>query len=309
MNRITFTLLSVSVAMLGACSSPGKSYESPSAASAALVDALSPIDMAKVRTVLGSDGVKLLDSGDAEADQATVKPFLDAFQTQHELVEADDTTVMLEVGSDNWQLPIPLVKSGAGWRFDTEAGFEEIMARRIGRNELDAIQACLAIVDAEREYSSFGYGGAPGVYAERFVSTPGMRDGLVFPTAESEHPSPLGPFIAAASPARAAAVQQGAVAPKEPRPYHGYTFRILRSQGAHAPGGAMDYVVDGRMSKGFAVIAAPAVYDETGVMTFMVSHLGVIFEHDLGSRTVSKARAMNAFDPTPEWTIVPHDWE
>lgn len=310
MKHITRIGLAAVALLLGGCATGGKSFDSPQTAATALIEAVSPLDDAKIRTVLGSEGVPLIRSGDPIDDQASIDRFVENYRTKHELVEVDANRVVLEVGPDNWPMPIPLVRSGKGWRFDTDAGAEEIVSRRIGRNELNTMQACLAIVDAQREYAAGGFGGAPGVFADRFISSPGQRNGLAWPTTENEPASPLGPFLAEASPERAAEVQSGtATSLKGPRPFHGYIYRMLRSQGHFAPGGVMEYASDGRLTKGFAVIAAPAEYGNSGVMTFMVNQHGVIYERDLGTNTASKAAAITAFDPTPEWAIVPQDWE
>ncbi|MBX3356262.1 MAG: DUF2950 domain-containing protein [Phycisphaeraceae bacterium] len=303
MKAFTFcALILIGIVQFG-CHTPGAVYETPEAATAALVDALSPLSSEKVRTVLGSQGVDLLQTGDAEADQTMVDRFVTAFRSQHEFITIDDEIVIVEVGDDGWPLPIPLVRSGQGWRFDTAAGIDEINARRVGRNELDVMQACHAIVDAQREYAAGGYGGSPGVYASRLRSTPGSRDGLYWETSDGEPPSPIGPFLADSG------FDPGDASTGSRRSFAGYHFRPLLGQGRFAPGGAMDYVVDGRLTKGFAVIAWPVEYGETGVMTFMISHSGVLFERDFGPRTASRVASIHRFDPDPEWTVVPQDWE
>lgn len=303
MTRSALAGLACLLALLGGCATPGRTFDTPESAATALIESLQPLDDAKVRTVLGSEGITLLRTDDAQADQAMVDRFVEAFRAQHELVEVDPSTVIIETGPDGWPMPIPLVRSGNGWRFDTAAGADEINNRRVGRNELDVFHACLAIVDAQREYAAHGYGGEPGVFAARLVSEPGTRNGLFWPTSEGESPSPLGPFLAEAG------VEPLAAGSPPRRSFAGYTFRLLKSQGSFAPGGAMNFLQEGRLVNGFGVIATPVKYGETGVMTFIVSQTGVVYERDFGSQTASKAAAVHSFDPTPEWSIVPHDWE
>lgn len=287
------------LATLAGCSQPGRVYATPEEATTALVAALTPINDAKVREVLGSDGVELMHSGDSAQDQATADRFVAEFNAKHQFTTPEDSVTILEVGTDDWPMPIPLVRAGDGWRFDTEVGAEEIVTRRIGRNELNAVHSLLAVVDAQREYAESGASGAPGVFADRFISDAGTHNGLFWPAAANEPQSPLGPYLADAAP------EFKPPPSGQRRPFHGYYFRMLRAQGRHAPGGAMDYAVDGRLTRGFAVIAYPAEYDRSGIMTFIVSNTGVVFERDLGSSTRSKAEAITAFDPTQEWTIVP----
>lgn len=307
-KHFVLTMLSlVGLAHVGGCATSGRTFDSPEAASAALIEAIAPIDDARIRNVLGSQGVELLRSPDMKDDQEIMDRFVAAYRKQHELVGIDDDTVVIEVGEDGWPMPIPIVRSGNGWRFDTAAGAEEITSRRIGRNELNAIQTCQAIVDAQREYAAAGFSGMEGVFAARFVSQPGTRNGLYWPAGPNEAPSPLGPLLADVPPERVAAAASASGPGDTSRPYHGYVYRILRSQGAFAPGGALDYMVNGQLTKGFAVIAWPAEYGTTGVMTFIVNSHGIVYERDLGSSTRSKAAAIRSFDPTPEWTIVTHD--
>ncbi len=305
MRALVLGILVSGSALLGACTTPGRVYATPDAAGDALVAAVSPINEPAVQQALGSKGLQLLREGDDADAQANADRFVEAYRAKHEFVQEDDGSMTLEVGPDGWPLPIPLVRDGAGWRWDAAAGEAEIVARRVGRNELDAIQACLAIVDAQREYAAMGAGGAPGVFADRFISQPGTRNGLYWPTAENEAPSPLGPALAEATPEQLAAAAAGGVA----RSFHGYLFQMLGSQSAMAPGGAMNYEQDGRLTGGFAAVAYPAEYGRTGVMTFMVSNSGVVFQRDLGSNTASIARRMKVFDPSPEWSVVPLDQE
>jgi len=202
---------------------------------------------------------------------------------------------MLILGADDFPFPIPLVNSKSGWEFDTDQGRIEILYRRIGRNELDAIQTCLAFVDAENEYADKDRGDGAGVYAQRIVSTPGKKDGLFW--RDDRDPSPLGELAAQASAEGYKVDGQGA-------PYHGYYFRILKGQGSDAPGGAFNYVVKGKMIGGFAMIAYPAEYGNSGVMTFLVNHAGTVNQKDLGNRTEAIARRVTLFDPDQTWKKV-----
>jgi hypothetical protein len=183
------------------------------------------------------------------------------------------------------------------WRFDTVAGREEILARRIGKNELDAIQSCLAYVDAQNDYAEKDRGAGRGVYAQRIISSNGKKDGLYWPTSQGEEPSPLGELIAQAT-------AQGYRAGGGRNPFHGYYFKILTKQGAAAPGGEMDYVVRGKMIGGFALVAYPAEYRNSGVMTFIVSHTGTVYQKDLGQRTAELAERMTAYNPDKSWQKV-----
>lgn len=286
------------VAALSGCESQGRVYATPEAAVTALSDALSPFDAEKVKVVLGSRGADLLDPR-RSSEAGAVDRFLAQFRERHALVEANDSTLILEVGGNAWPMPIPLVRSGSGWRWDTRAGEAEITARRIGRNELDVIQACLAIVDAQREYARAGYGGAPGVYAARMRSDPGKRNGLFWPPEPGVPESPLGEFAAHAA-------EEGAIGGDGARrTFYGYRFKLLHRQGPHAIGGAMDYEdSQERLTKGFAVVAWPARYGETGITTFMVNQTGVVFQRDLGPNTSVNVGRMRSFDPTPEWSVV-----
>ena len=205
---------------------------------------------------------------------------------------------MLVIGDNDWPFPIPLVRKDEKWSFDTKAGLDEILRRRIGRNELSAIQVSLAYVEAQNEYASLDPDGlGPRIYAERILSRPGKKDGLYWPTAEGEEPSPLGDLAAQAPPR--------AIGPaKQPTPYHGYYYRILTRQGAGAPGGAYDYVVNGKMIGGFALVAYPAQYGNSGIMTFIVNQDGTVFQKDLGERTERIGRKVETFDPDAGWQKV-----
>ncbi len=277
-----------------------QAFRTPEEGFAALVAALrSGQDRQAVR-VLGSAGLRLVRSGDPVADRTARERFLREYDARAEILRPSADRAVLQVGADSWPLPVPLVQRGGAWRFDAAAGGQEIVDRRIGRNELDTIETLRALVDAQDDYAATaGRQGALRAYARRFFSTPGQRDGLYWPTAEGEAPSPLGPLAAAAS---AGGYTRGRAG--TPEPFHGYLFRILESQGTAAPGGVVDYVVNGRMIGGWAAIATPARHGVSGIMTFLVSHDGVIWERDLGPDTARAAAAITTFDPGPGWTRV-----
>ncbi len=278
-------------------SKPQQSFESPQAGVAALIKAVKANDKDALRAIFGPGGSKLLSSGDAVADAHSRMLFSKSYDESNKVVLEGESQATLVIGKDEWPMPIPLVKYPDGWRFDTVKGKDEILKRRIGRNELETMQVCLAIVDAEREYAGrhLDPDGVP-VYASRFISRPGKRDGLYWPTQANEAPSPLGSLLATA--ADEGYVRAGALRRK---PYHGYYYRILKSQGKDAPEGTRDYLVKGKMIGGFAVIAYPARYGASGVTTFLVNHDGVIYEKDLGPNTKAVAAAITVFNPGEGW--------
>jgi hypothetical protein len=283
--------LALSVTCLAA--SAQNLFATPQAGVNALVTAVKVDDEPALRAMFGPESSKLLNSGDPVEDAQSRKNFVDAYNEAHKIVLKRDTQATLVVGRDEWPLPIPLVKDHDGWRFDTVEGEDEILKRRIGRNELSSIQVCLAIVFAERVYAT------QPVYASRFRSTPGKHDGLYWPTQANEAPSLLGVLLADAA-------NEGYSAPgvSHHRPYHGYLYRILTSQSESAPGGARDYMIKGKMIGGFAVIAYPADYGASGVKSFLISHNGVLYEKDLGPDTKDVAMSIMAFDPTGGWSKV-----
>jgi len=286
------------MAPLAAAGTPvQKSFESPEAGVNALVEAVKSNDQKMLHSILGPHSRKLVSSGDEVADAQKRETFLKTYSEANKIVLESDTQATLVIGKDEWPLPIPLVKSGGRWRFDIRQGEKEILARRIGANELAAIQVCLAIVDAEHEYTA-NDGARDGVpqYADRFVSTPGKHDGLYWETQADEPPSPLGPLLAAAANEGYTKSESKSLAP-----YHGYYYRILTSQGADAPGGPYDYFVKGKMIGGFAVLAYPARYGASGIMSFMVNHEGVVYEKNLGRKTTEVAAKLTSFNPDESW--------
>jgi hypothetical protein len=248
--------------------------------------------------VLGSDGKAIVSSGDPVADTNIREKFVAAYEAKHAIEREGDGTQTLIIGADDFPFPVPLVNKAGEWQFDTSAGLDEILRRRVGRNELAAIQVSLAYVQAQNEYASLDPGGLGShVYAQRILSRPGKKDGLYWPTAEGETPSPLGELAAKAS-------AEGYKAGAAPLPYHGYYYRILTRQGADAPGGAYDYLVSGKMIGGFGLLAVPAEYGNSGIMTFIVNQDGTVYQKDLGVRTAELARKMDSFAPDQTWTKV-----
>jgi hypothetical protein len=271
-------------------------FTTPENAVSALVEAAKSQDQKALLTVLVPDGKAVVSSGDPVADANARDNFVSAYEAKHALELEGDGNQTLIIGNDDFPFPIPLINKGGKWQFDTAAGVDEILRRRIGRNELAAIQVSLAYVQAQNEYASLDPAGlGPHVYAQRIVSRPGKKDGLYWPTAESEPPSPFGDLAAKAS-------AEGYKAGQTPSPYYGYYYRILTRQGANAPGGAYDYLAKGRMIGGFALVAFPAQYGNSGIMTFMVSHDGTVFQKDLGPQTDQLARKIESFDPDRTWT-------
>lgn len=274
-----------------------RTFAMPEDAATALVQALKKRDRAAVLSVLG-EASEWLSSGDATADRATADRFVSEYEQKHTIVRDGDKAT-LTIGSDDFPFAFPLVKSGERWRFDTAAGREELLARRIGGNELSAIRVLQAIVDAEHEYASEDRNGDGVVeYAQRFASRPGKRDGLYWPAKAGEPQSPLGELVAQAA---GEGYKKGE---GTPRPYHGYFYRMLKGQGTNAKSGSYDYVLRGRAIAGFAVVAYPARYGNSGIMTFIVNQDGDIYQSDLGPETKAKAEALQRFDPGKGWSRV-----
>jgi Protein of unknown function (DUF2950) len=281
---------------------PGqKSFESLDDAVNALVGAFRAGDRKALVEILGRKGIPLVSSGDEVADRAAFQRFVSAYDRAHRL-EGGGGKVVLYVGDDDFPVAIPLVPDGPRWFWDTDAGDDELLYRRIGRNELATIQVCLAYVDAQREYYSRDRGTGILEYAQRLESTKGKRDGLYWPTQPGERLSPIGPLIVEA---RAAGYTRSE--PGKRAPYHCYLFRMLFSQGPDAPGGAYDFVVRGHMIGGFALVAYPATYAVSGITTFMVSHDGIVYQKDLGPKTAQIANAMKTYNPDKTWTKIPSE--
>ena len=292
-------IAATTLALLGGCDFFGAkqaAFDSPEQAGEALIAAVRSGDTSEMLRVLGEDAQPVVDSGDAVEDANNRNEFLAAYSAAHRWVNETPEISTLIVGDNDWTFPFPLVNEDDGWRFDTTYGIEEILDRRIGENELAAIQASLAYVDAQREYYWSNPDGAPMLhYARNLVSTPGTKDGLFWETSEDEAPSPLGELFAAA---RAEGYLRDEI---RPAPYYGYHFRILTAQGEHAAGGAYDYIVGDRMIGGFGLITYPAERGTSGVMTFIVNHDGIVFSKDLGENTAKLAVEMTTFDPDDSW--------
>jgi len=288
---------------LTACKYPSsgqKEFKTPADAVQALITALETGSDKELLSVLGPEAKEILHSGDEVADREKKQAFLQAYNEKNS-IEADGDRAVLVIGKNDWPFTIPLAKKEEHWVFDTASGKEEILNRRIGQNELNTIQVLLAIVDAQREYAMEDRDGdALLEYAQKFRSEPGMKNGLYWKAEEGETSSPIGELVANA---RAEGYVSGGSESK-PLPYYGYYYRILTAQGQNAPGGAYDYVVNGKMIGGFAVIAYPAKHNNSGVMTFIVNHEGVVFQKDLGENTAELAKAMTVYDPDETWTPV-----
>jgi len=293
MKRTKMSWIILALAFLPRVAAPQERFASPEAAAKALATAASRDDSARLLAILGPDGKEIISSGDPVADANATRRFgrVAAERTRIERL-ADGKTAITHVGKDDWPLPIPMVRDGDGWRFDAAEGKQELLNRRIGRNELTTIEVCRAYVDAQVEVASRFH-----EYAQRFRSTPGKQDGLYWDDADGAHPSPMGPLVVAANAEGYPAHGDG----EGPIPYHGYFFRMLTAQGAHAPGGAKSYLKDGKLTGGFALVAWPADHGSSGVMTFLVNQQGVVFQKDLGEKTDEIARAMTAYDPDDSW--------
>ncbi|MBP1748511.1 MAG: hypothetical protein H6Q52_1050 [Deltaproteobacteria bacterium] len=273
-----------------------KTFASADEAVKALIEAAKTDDMKKLTAIFGPAGKEVLFSGDPVRDRAGRQEFLNAFEEKHFLIKEGDNKAILQIGNEEWPFPIPVVQKNGKWSFDTKAGKEEIINRRIGKNELDTIQVCLAYVDAQREYAQTN-SDKVGLheYAQKIVSDKGTRNGLYWESKEGEMESPMGDFAARAT--REGYKKTGA----KPIPYHGYYFKILKAQGKDAPGGAVNYVVNGKMIGGFALVAWPAQYGSSGIMTFIVNYDGVVYQKNLGKNTARIAEAMTVYNPDATW--------
>ena len=273
-----------------------KAFGTPEEAVKELVVAAKANDVKGLLAVLGNDAAEVIFSGDPAEDRIAYERFARAYDEANRIDRQGDAKAVVSVGKDDWPLPFPLVKSNAGWQFDARQGRDEVITRRIGRNELSVIQAMQAYVDAQHEYYQRNPGNAKLLhYAQKVTSSKGKRDGLYYPTREGEPPSPLGSLFAAAQ------VAGRADEAAKPIPYHGYVFRILTGQGPDAKGGAYDYIVRGNMIGGFGLVAYPALYGNSGVMTFIVNQEGIVYQKDLGSSTASVASRMMRFNPDSTW--------
>ncbi|MGA3210869.1 MAG: DUF2950 domain-containing protein [Terriglobales bacterium] len=276
---------------------PGqKTFASPDEAAQALFVAVQAGDQTALLEVFGPSGNEIISSGDPVQDKNSQEKFVAQYREMHRVAHEPDGTVTLYVGAENWPVPVPLVKAGSGWRFDTETGKREVLYRRIGRNEYAAIDICAALVGAQNDYFSQSRDGKVQQYAQTFTSDEGKHNGLYWKASDGEPESPIGPLVA-----DAAGAGYHQPPSDEPGPFHGYLFRILTAQGAGAPGGAKNYMVNGNMTGGFAFLAYPAEYRSSGVMTFIVNQTGVIYQKDLGAKTAEIAGTMKEYSPDKTW--------
>lgn len=295
-KKIPATLLFVLLAGTPALSyaAPQEVFASPEQAGSALIDANKNGKEDELLKILGPEAADLIHSGDPVADQKAQKKFIDAYDAGHMWESVAGGKEILLVGADKWPLPIPLVNENGKWRFDTKAGRQEILDRRIGHNELDVINVCRAYVEAQADYFSV----YPGQheYAQKLTSTPGQHDGLYWPMAKGETESPLGALMAGAE-------AESYSASEKHVPYHGYYYKILKAQTAAAHGGAKDYIVKGQMTGGFALLAYPAKYGDSGIKTFIINQAGIVHEKDLGPDTAAVAAKITTYDPDKSWRI------
>jgi hypothetical protein len=269
-----------------------KTFPSPEDASNALVTAVQNNDEKALLDILGSDGKQIISSGDKIEDAHGRANFVQKYQEMHRLVKEPDGTTVLYIGAKNWPTPIPLLNIGSTWYFDTEAGKKEILYRRIGRNEISTIRVCQELVAAQKEYHSTQH----DQYAQKILSDEGQNNGLYWKAVSGEPQSPIGPLIASAVAEGYAKSRNGS-----PTPYRGYYYRVLTRQGKNGPDGAKSYIVNGKMTEGFAFVAYPAEYRSSGVMTFIVNEDGVVYQKDLGKKTDVLAKAMKEYKPNSSW--------
>lgn len=290
-------ILSAVSTVLGVTTLEQKTFPSPQQAVETLIDAVRNNSDAELLAIFGPGSEPLISSGDEVADQSGKARFLKAYAEKNTIKQEGGRTTLI-IGDKEYPFPIPLVRQGDAWRYDTEAGLDEILNRRVGRNELHTIDVMHAYTEAQREYACMQrHGGGTAEFAQKLASSEGRQDGLYWKVEAGEKESPFGPLIARA-------VEQGysgGLDQDPPEAYRGYYFKVLRQQGPHANGGAFDYVVDGKMILGFGLVAYPAKYGASGIMTFIVNQEGVIYERDLGERTAAMAAAMTRFDPDASW--------
>jgi Protein of unknown function (DUF2950) len=286
-------LLTGCLSARSAAQQPGqKTFSSPLDASSALVTAAQNNDEKAMLEILGPDGKQIVSSGDKTEDAESRANFVQKYQEMHRLVKEPDGSVVLYIGAANWPTPIPLANKANSWYFDTQTGRKEILYRRIGRNEISTIGVCQELVAAEKEYYSTQH----NEYAQRFFSDEGQHNGLYWKAADGETQSPIGPLVASAVAEGYAKSPDGT-----PTPYRGYYYHILTRQGKNGPGGAKSYVVNGKMTEGFAFVAYPAEYRSSGVMTFIVDQDGVVYQKDLGKNTDVLAKGMKEYNPNSTW--------
>jgi hypothetical protein len=293
----TFAVALLALTACGKETVQQRRFSSPEEAGVALVQAADRFDQRALVEILGGEGKPLVSSLDTVQDRNRAREFASEARAQHRFeLDSSRTIATLVVGKGEWPVPIPIVKDGESWYFDAEAGANEILVRRIGQNELDAIEVCRGYVEAQREYAQTRHDGAlVNQYAQRIVSTPGKRDGLAWKAADGSWKGPVGEGIARV-------IAEGYRDNLEP--YHGYYFKVLKGQGPAAPLGELNFVTKGMMIGGFALVAAPAEYLVSGVKTFIVSHDGIVYEQDLGPKTLERFREMELYNPDSTWTPV-----
>jgi hypothetical protein len=297
-HRWLFAVLAVATCAGTGAASAQQRFQTPDEAAAALVEAVRTDATGPMMGVLGLKGRDIVFSGDEVADKADRERFLAAYQAKHKVTTNGDKATLV-IGDDEFPFPIPLVRKNGKWLFDAAAGRQEVAFRRVGRNELDAIQVSQAYVDAQLEYASKDQTGSGATaYAQRIASTPGKRDGLYWAAGQGEAPSPLGSLAAEAE-------REGYHAGEGRTPYHGYYYKILKRQGPSAQGGAVNYVVGGKMIGGFGLLAYPAEYGNSGIMSFIVNHNGVVYQKDLGPETRRIAGRTRSYNPGSGWEKVP----
>jgi hypothetical protein len=278
-----------------------KTFATPAEAAQALFKASEDQSQEEMLAILGDDGKDLVYSGDAVQDKAHMQHFVKAYSTKHTIVQQDENTSVLQVGANDWQMPIPIVNDSGKWRFDTAAGRQELLFRRIGHNELGAIAACHGFIDAQKDYAAVGHDGLPaGIYASKLMSDPGKQNGLYWETKGDEPASPAGPLLAKAG----GEGYKPSAAGEADQPYHGYLYRIMQGQGTAAKGGTESYLSDGKLTGGVALVAYPAEYKVSGVMTFIINQRGVVYQKDLGEKTAEVAGALTEYNPDKTWSKV-----
>jgi len=302
---LALTLVIPSVTHASNTAATGKKFATTEAAVAALRAATSAADTNALSDVLGPSAEDLVNPDRIQATNE-IESFSAALNETNRLDRVSDKLVILEVGNDLWPFPVPIAKADGGWYFDTDTGKDELLNRRIGKNELETLPVMRAYVDAQREYASIDHSGDKVLkYAQRLVSSPGKEDGLYWPTDLNGRESPLGPLVAYAQAEGYSPELREDETEVERGPYHGYFFKILKRQSSHAPGGKYDYVINGNMIAGFALVAWPAEYGTSGVMTFIVNQQGAVYQKDLGPKTSKLVSKMDTYDPDSTWTLSP----
>ena len=301
-QRVASIVLAIGVIGFGASALAAdkaqRDFASAEQAAEALIGAMRSNNQPELLRILGPSAEALIHSGDEVADGQARLRLVNAFDAAHRIELEGTSRALMVVGAEQWSLPIPVVQQGERWHFDTDAGTQRILDRRVGRNELSVIRVCREYVAAQREYAARDrLGNGSGEFAQRFDSSPGKRDGLYWEAAAGETPSPFGPLMARAR-AEGYAAKDGL---DRPSPYHGYYYRILTRQGVHAPGAAKDYLIDGHMTGGYALLAYPAKWGDSGIMTFVVNQDGIVFEKNLGPETDRLAREITVYDPDLSW--------